>query len=278
MSSINNNNKKEHIKDSKKNIYKCKKYPKKEFRDDFFSFNMGIKDDISDPFKDDLLGLKSFEDRIFKNFSDIFSPLESLNEKENKNEAEEKPKETKEVESPKEIEEKKKEDEININTDTKNEFDINTNIKGEDLKDESNEKAKEENNGLSYISKEYTCSYKNINGKEESYTSQAIKQSNNNHSISEIKENYKNSNGICKSAYQRGLDDKTTRFIKEKNIKTGEHNQKKVIKGLEENEINDFNKAYNIYCKKCGFNNCFDINVFDPFGIRKNHFSNNLLF
>ena len=277
MNSINNN----------------KKYPKKGFRDDFFSFNMGIKDDIFDPFKDDLLGLKSFEDRIFRHFSDIFSPLESLNEKENKNEAEEKPKEIKEVEPPKEIEEKEKEDEIktdtkkeikqkeqdiNTNTNTNNEFDINTDIKGEDLKDEPNEKTKEENNDLSYISKEYTCSYKNLNGKEESYTSQAIKQSNNGHSISEIKENYKNSNGICKSAYQRGLDDKTTRFIKEKNIKTGEHNQKKVIKGLEENEINDFNKAYYIYCKKCGFNNCFDINVFDPFGIRKNHSSNNLLF
>ncbi len=275
MSSVNNNNKKEHIKDSKKNIYKCKKYPKKEFRDDFFSFNMGIKDDISDPFKDDLLGLKSFEDRIIKNFSDIFFPLESLNEKENKNknESEEKPKEIKEVEPPKEIEEKEKEDEIK--TDTKKEI-KEREVEEEDINTNTN--TKNENNGLSYISKEYTCSYKNINGKEESYTSQAIKQSNNSHSISEIKENYKNSNGICKSAYQRGLDDKTTRFIKEKNIKTGEHNQKKVIKGLEENEINDFNKAYNIYCKKCGFSNCFDINVFDPFGIRRNHFSNNLLF
>ena len=150
MSSVNNNNKKEHIKDSKKNIDKCKKYPKKGFRDDFISFNMGIKDDISDPFKDDLLGLKSFEERIFKNFSDIFSPLESLNEKENKNEAEEKPKEIKEVEPPKEIEEKEKEDEIK--TDTKKEIKEREEEEEEDINTNTN--TKNENNGLSYISKE----------------------------------------------------------------------------------------------------------------------------
>ena len=46
------------------------------------------------------------------------------------------------------------------------------------------------------------------------YTSQSIKQTNNGHNISETKEAYKNSDGICKSAYQRGLDDKATRFIK----------------------------------------------------------------
>ena len=41
-------------------------------------------------------------------------------------------------------------------------------------------------------------------------------QINNEHNISETKELYKNSNGIQKTAYQRGLDGKTTRFIKEK--------------------------------------------------------------
>ena len=99
----------------------------------------------------------------------------------------------------------------------------------------------------------------------ENYTSQSIKQINNEHNISETKELYKNSNGIQKTAYQRGLDGKTTRFIKEKNIKTGKNNEKKVIKGIEENEIKDFNKEYNNYSKKFGFRkNIHDL--FEPFG------------
>ena len=177
--------------------------------------------------------------------------------------------------------EEEKEEEINtntkkeeeINTDTKKEEEINTDTKKEEIK------PKEENKGTIY-SKVYTCSYNNINGKEERYTSQSIKQINNEHNISEIKETYNNSDGICKSAYQRGLDDKTTRFIKEKNIKTGKKNQKKIIKGIEENEINDFNKTYNDYCKECGFKKYFK--DFDPFGINRKHIlsngTNNLFF
>ena len=38
-------------------------------------------------------------------------------------------------------------------------------------------------------------------------------------------------------------------------MKTGKKNQKKIIKGIEENEINDFNKTYNDYPKHCGFKN-----------------------
>ena len=194
---------------------------------------------------------------------------------------EEKPKEVK-------VEEEKEEE---INTDTKKEEEINTNMEVEEEKpkevkveeeintdtkkeeEKPKEEPKEENKG-SYYAKVYTCSYNNLNGKEESYSSQTIKQSNNGHNIAETKENYKNSDGVCKSAYQRDLDDKTTRFIKEKNMKTGEHNQKKVVKGLEENEINDFNKAYNDYCKKCGFKKNFHkLNTFDPFGITRKQLS-----
>ena len=151
-------------------------------------------------------------------------------------------------------------------------------------KDESKEMEIEEEkpkeNKNIYYSKIYTCSYNNINGKEESYTSQSIKQLNNEHDISETKENYKNSDGIYKSAYQRGLDGKITRFIKEKNNKTGKHNEKKIIKGLKENEINDFNKTYNDICKQCGFKKQFK--EFDPFGINRKHLlsdgMNNLFF
>ena len=267
MSSINNNNKKTQAKQSKK----AYKNPRKGLRDDFFNFSMDIDDDIFNPFNDDFFGFNSLENRMFRNLSHIFTPFDLVNENENEKEEkpeEVKPKEVKEVkveeEKPKEVKvEEEKEEEIN--TDTKKEE--------EKPKEETKEEPKKENNG-SYYSKVYTCSYNNLNGKEESYSSQTIKQSNNGHNIAETKENYKNSDGVCKSAYQRDLDDKTTRFIKEKNIKTGEHNQKKVVKGLEENEIDDFNKAYNDYCKKCGFKKNFHrLNTFDPFGITRKQLS-----
>ena len=73
------------------------------------------------------------------------------------------------------------------------------------------------------------------------------------HNISEAREAYKNSDGVMKSAYQRGLDEKGARFIKEKNTKTGKKGQHKVLKGIKENEIDGFNKEYDAYSKKCGF-------------------------
>ena len=300
MSSINNNNK------SKTN----KEVNKKSLRNDFF--NLDIKDDIFDPFKDDFFNFDSFENKMFKNIFDIFDtkketekpkevkPEEKMEEEKeeeeiNTNTKEEKKEEeintnTKEEEINTNTKEEKKEEEINtntkeeeINTNTKEE-EINTNTKKEEIntntkKEEINTNTipKEENKGTIY-SKIYR--YNNINGKEERYTSQSIKQINNEHNISEIKEIYNNSDGIYKSAYQRGLDDKTTRFIKEKNIKTGKKNQKKIIKGLEENELNDFNKTYNDYCKQCGFKKHFK--EFDPFGINRKHLLsdgiNNLFF
>ena len=288
MSSINNNNK------SKTN----KEVNKKSLRNDFF--NLDIKDDIFDPFKDDFFNFDSFENKMFKNIFDIFDtkketekPKEVKPEEkmEEEKEEEEINTNTKEEKKEEEINTNTKEEEINtntkeeeINTNTKEE-EINTNTKKEEIntntkKEEeinTNTKPKEENKGTIY-SKIYR--YNNINGKEERYTSQSIKQINNEHNISEIKEIYNNSDGIYKSAYQRGLDDKTTRFIKEKNIKTGKKNQKKIIKGLEENELNDFNKTYNDYCKQCGFKKHFK--EFDPFGINRKHLLsdgiNNLFF
>ena len=106
------------------------------------------------------------------------------------------------------------------------------------------------------FSKVYCSSYNNIDGKEheEKYQSQGIKQINDDgHNISECKEAYKNSDGICKSSYQRGLDKKGERYIKEKNIKTGENKEHRVFKGIKENEINAFEKEYNDYSEKTGF-------------------------
>ena len=110
------------------------------------------------------------------------------------------------------------------------------------------------NNGT-YISQVYCSSYNNVNGQphQECYQAQSIKQMNEGHNISEAREAYKNSDGVMKSAYQRGLDEKGARFIKEKNTKTGKHSQHKVLKGIKENEIDGFNKEYDAYSQKCGF-------------------------
>jgi len=286
MKSENNNNKQTQAKKVEKETKPNKRYVN--------PFRMNILDDIYDPF-DDLFG---FEDKMFNSFRNVFTELDLLSEKPKKEE-EEKPKEEeipkvekKEEEIPK-VEKKEeeipkvlepKEEEINTKMEEEEEKpkeeEINT--KMEEEKDEEKEeetKPKEEKkepekklNEGTFYSKVYYSSYNNLNGKpnEESYQSQSIKKINNGHNISETKEAYKNSDGVEKTAYQRGLDDKTTRFIKERNTKTGKKDQRKVIKGIEENGIKDFNKEYDEFSKKCGFRKTFhNLDTFAPFGLGK---------
>ena len=274
MNSNNNNNKQTESKKDSKKTKTCKRC--------LNPFSLDIKDDIYDPFNDnDLFRFDKIKNRFFTDFNNIFTDFGFL-PKEKEESKEEKPEEIKPI---KPVEDIKMEE---INTDTKEKEDnkmeeekeeeINTDIKKEEnnkmeeqkddeINTDKKEKKEEPKNERICYSKIYCSTYNNINGEphEENYTSQSIKQINNEHNISETKELYKNSNGIQKTAYQRGLDGKTTRFIKEKNIKTGKNNEKKVIKGIEENEIKDFNKEYNNYSKKFGFRkNIHDL--FEPFG------------
>ena len=278
MNSENNNNKQTKAKKVNKSNNKY-----------FNPFRMNILDDIYDPFED----LFGFENKMFKSFQNVFNDLELLTEKpKEKEEKKEIPKKVEKMEEePKEekintdIKQEPKEEEINtnmeeepkeeeINTDIKQdpkEEEINTNIDKEKNEKEEKEPEKKLNEGTFY-SKVYYSSYNNLNGKpnKECYQSQSIKQINNGHNISETKEAYKNSDGVEKSAYQRGLDDKTARFIKEKNIKTGKKEQHKVVKGIEENDIKDFNKEYDEFSKKCGFRKIFhDFDNFEPFGFNR---------
>jgi hypothetical protein len=268
MNSNNNNNKQTESKKDSKKTKTCKRC--------LNPFSLDIKDDIYDPFNDnDLFRFDKIKNRFFTDFNNIFTDFGFL-PKEKEESKEEKPEEIKPI---KPVEDIKMEE---INTDTKEEENNKMEEeKEEEIKKEENNKMEEQkeeeintdikkeepkNERICY-SKIYCSTYNNINGEphEENYTSQSIKQINNEHNISETKELYKNSNGIQKTAYQRGLDGKTTRFIKEKNIKTGKNNEKKVIKGIEENEIKDFNKEYNNYSKKFGFRkNIHDL--FEPFG------------
>ena len=137
-----------------------------------------------------------------------------------------------------------------------------------DEKEKQQQKENKLNNGT-FISQVYCSSYNNLNGKppQECYQSQSIKQMNDGHNISEVRENYKNSDGVMKTAYQRGLDKKAAKFIKEKNTKTGVHNQHKILRGMKENEIDNFNKEYNNYSKKCGFKNNYK--ALNGFGVQQ---------
>ena len=243
-------------------------------------FRMNILDDIYDPF-DDLFG---FENKMFKSFENIFNDIDLLSEKPKKEEkipekVEKMEEEPKEEEINTHVEEPK-EEEINTNIEEPKEEEINTHVeepKEEEIKtkiEEPKEEEKKQLNEGTFYSKVYYTSYNNLNGKQnqEKYQSQSIKQINNGHNISETKESYKNSDGIEKTAYQRGLDDKTTRFIKEKNIKTGKKDQHKIIKGIEENEIKDFNKEYDEFSKKFGFRKYLhDFNTFEPFKKQLNY-------
>ena len=301
MNSTNNNNKKAQAKNETKQRKSCKRFTN--------PFIFEINDDFYDPFDKDIFGFDNFENRMFRNFRNVFTDFGLLSEhpveeeKEEEKPKEEKKEEIKPVEPVKPVEEVKMEEEKEeeINTDSKKEEPkeenkmeeekeelINTDSKKEEQKEEpkkeepkkeepkkeepKKEEGKKPSNEGTYYSKVYYSTYNNLNGEphEESYTSQSVKQTNNGHDISETKEAYKNSDGVQKTAYQRGLDGKTTRFIKEKNVKTGKHNQKRVIKGIEEDGIKDFNKEYDDYCKKCGFRKNFhNLDLFNPFGFGK---------
>ena len=240
------------------------------------------KEEEEKPKEEEIPKVEKKEEEIPKVLEPKEEEINTKMEEEEKPKEEEIPKvEKKEEEIPKVLE--PKEEEINTKMEEEEkpkEEEINT--KMEEEKDEEKEeetKPKEEKkepekklNEGTFYSKVYYSSYNNLNGKpnEESYQSQSIKKINNGHNISETKEAYKNSDGVEKTAYQRGLDDKTTRFIKERNTKTGKKDQRKVIKGIEENGIKDFNKEYDEFSKKCGFRKTFhNLDTFAPFGLGK---------
>ena len=67
------------------------------------------------------------------------------------------------------------------------------------------------------------------------------------HLLNMIKqEAYKNSKtGVQKAAHQRILDDKGTKQIRKRNIKTGEQEEHNIFKGIKGEELDQFNESYN---------------------------------
>ena len=116
-----------------------------------------------------------------------------------------------------------------------------------------------ESNNSTFISKVYYSSYNNINGQshKECYQSQLMQQKKDGHEISEAQENYKNSNGVMKSAHQKILDKQGERIIKEKNGKNGKIKQHKIFKDLKENQSQEFNNKFEDYSNQSGFKEYF---------------------
>ena len=103
----------------------------------------------------------------------------------------------------------------------------------------------------SYISK---IDYSSGQPIQESYQSRAIRQiGEDGHKISEKQEAYKNSNGIQKAAHQRLLDNRGAKLIKQRNKNTGEQEEHNIYRGMNEEDLDNFNKEYNDYRQKVGF-------------------------
>ena len=119
------------------------------------------------------------------------------------------------------------------------------------------------------ITKSYSSKidYRDGRPHQESYQSQSINQiGRDGHKISERQEAYKNSRtGVQKAAHQRVLDDKGMKQIRQRNINTGEQEEHNIFKGMREEELNDFNKNYNDYRNKIGFQKNYKyLNALNP--------------
>ena len=129
------------------------------------------------------------------------------------------------------------------------------------------------------ITKSYSSKidYRDGRPHQESYQSQSINQiGRDGHKISERQEAYKNSRtGVQKAAHQRVLDDKGMKQIRQRNINTGEQEEHNIFKGIREDELNDFNKNYNDYRNKIGFQKNY-LNAMNPYkrGESQNYIGN----
>lgn len=114
------------------------------------------------------------------------------------------------------------------------------------------------------ISKSYVSSVQyNENGEpeRETYQSQSVNQRNEDgHTIKENQEAYHNSvSGVEKASRMRLLDGKGHKCVKERNKNTGDQNEHNMFKGIEEENLEEFNNHYDEYRKKIDFQKNYDM-------------------
>ena len=113
-------------------------------------------------------------------------------------------------------------------------------------------------------SKSYVSKTKyNQNGEpiSTSYQTQSINQTDKDgHKITETQEAFNDAvNGIQKASHQRLLDGKGHKILKTKNLKTGETNEENLYKGMNQNDLEEFNKNYANYSQKVNFKQNYDV-------------------
>ncbi len=90
---------------------------------------------------------------------------------------------------------------------------------------------------------------------QEVYQSQSIRQTDNTGKrIQETQRAYQNSStGVQKAAHEKLLNDKGHKFVKEKNANTGDEMEHNIFKGINEEELPQFNNEYNDYRQRSNF-------------------------
>lgn len=110
----------------------------------------------------------------------------------------------------------------------------------------------------SYVSR---VNYKDGKPEKEVYQSQAINHfGQDGHKIQERQEAYKNAGtGVEKAAKQRMFDDRGHKYIKERNAITKEQSEHNVFKGMDENQLGEFDAKFNDYKKQVNFDNNYQL-------------------
>jgi len=108
------------------------------------------------------------------------------------------------------------------------------------------------------ISKSYVSTVKYDNSgrpHQEVYQSESIRQTDKQgKKIQETQRAYQNSStGVQKAAHERVLNDKGHKFVKEKNANTGDEMEHNIFKGINEEELPQFNNEYYDYRQKSNF-------------------------
>ncbi len=115
-----------------------------------------------------------------------------------------------------------------------------------------------------FISKSYVSKVKyDDNGQPhtETYQTQSIRQTDKDgKKIQEKQQAYQNSlTGIQKAAHERKLNEKSHKVVKARNRNTGDDYQHNVFKGMNDDELDNFNNEYNDYRQKVNFDNNYRI-------------------
>lgn len=108
------------------------------------------------------------------------------------------------------------------------------------------------------ISKSYVSTVKyDSSGRphQEVYQSQSIRQTDNTgKKIQETQRAYQNSStGVQKAAHERLLNDRGHKYVKERNANTGDEMEHNIYKGINEEDLSQFNNEYNDYRQKSNF-------------------------